>query len=132
MKCPFCTKKTFLGYNRAYLKHIDSHGKSANLLSSNIKSNSELDNFKNNHNDISILHLNINSVTCHLSELNDIISKNQFDIILLCETKLDNSTPFNVFNNSNYQLIRRDRSSRGGGLLVFIKKTIHHLERKKL
>ena len=43
-------------------------------------------------------------------------------IILLTETWLSNSIPDGCLNMQNYQIIRRDRLSRGGGILIAVKK----------
>ena len=64
--------------------------------------------------DFSILHLNINSVYLKRYELNEILDLQQFDIILLNETKLDTTVPESFIKNSNYKIIRYDRDRSGG------------------
>ncbi|CAF1009815.1 unnamed protein product [Brachionus calyciflorus] len=48
-----------------------------------------------------------------------------FDILLLSETKLDDSIPNSFYKNDHYIKIRLDRTRHGGGLLIFIKNNIN-------
>ena len=75
--------------------------------------------FKNS-NDFTILHLNINSINSKTKqyELNEILKLKTFDIIVLNETKLDESTPASFLKSSNYGILRRDRNGNGGGVMV--------------
>jgi len=68
-------------------------------------------------------YLNINSLRHKITELRDILNKAQIDIICVDETKLDSSFPDSQFKIDNYQFPshRRDRNSKGGGKMVFIK-----------
>jgi len=43
-----------------------------------------------------------------------------FDVISLNETKIDENTP-DPFNSKFYNIIRRDRTSSGGDVMIFIK-----------
>lgn len=63
-------------------------------------------------------HLNINSFRNKFSLMQDIIK--DFDIMLISETKLDDSFPNKQFSIPNYKLCRRDRDRFGGGLLFYI------------
>jgi hypothetical protein len=88
----------------------------------------ELSNFCSTHSTrFKILHLNINSLFLKFAELNVILDINCFDIIMLNETKIDASVPNSAFVNANYSLIRRDRDTHGGGVLIFIKKHLKNL-----
>ena len=55
-----------------------------------------------------------------VDEINKILNSRKFDIISLNETKLDENTP-DIFKSNFYNFIRRDRTSHGGGLLIFIR-----------
>ena len=68
-------------------------------------------------------HLNINSVRNKFEYLKPIISP-IFDIFLVSETKLDDSFPNNQFSFNGYKMFRRDRNGSGGGLCIYVKKTI--------
>ena len=69
-----------------------------------------------------ILHLNINSAFSKMEHFIDVLNCLNVDIITLSETKLDDQTPDRFFEHSNYNIIRRNRNNRGGGILVLIKK----------
>lgn len=75
-----------------------------------------------NSNKFKILHLNINGLSSKLEHLFNIINLKSFDLISLNETKIDNNTQINL-NNNFYNIIRRDRSIYGGGILLLIKKS---------
>ena len=82
-----------------------------------------LKSFKNS-NDFTILHLNINSINSKTKQykLNEILKLKTFDIIVLNETKLDESTPASFLKSSNYGILRRDRNGNGGGVMVLYRK----------
>ena len=69
----------------------------------------------------SILHLNINSLLLKIDEFDSILSLG-YDILTLNETKLDSAIPHSFYKNSNYNQIRLDRTRRGGGIIVFIRR----------
>ena len=79
----------------------------------------QLANFCNLDN-LNILHLNINSVESKLTNIDSILSANIYDVIVLSESKLDYTTSKNFGKGYGYQVLRRDRNSHGGGLLIFI------------
>ena len=75
-------------------------------------------------NNVIIAHLNINSVRNKFELLVDII-KNNIDILLISETKLDESFPSSAFCIPGFSLpYRRDRSINGGGILIYVRNDI--------
>ena len=75
-------------------------------------------------------HININSVRYKFNSLKSII-KDNVDVLLISETKLDASFPVSQFTISGYSRpFRRDRDANGGGLLVFVRDEIpcRHLD----
>ena len=64
-------------------------------------------------------HLNVNSIRNKTDSIKTIINRN-LDILLLTETKLDDSFPDNQFTIEGYRLFRKDRNSHGGGLILYI------------
>lgn len=61
------------------------------------------------------------------NKLNDFhvhINSNNYDLIALCETWLNNNTPNSLLDcNNNFTIVRKDRATRGGGLCLFISKS---------
>ena len=58
-----------------------------------------------------------------MHELNSILDKGFFDFVFIQESKLDPAFPDSFLNNKFYNLMRRDRKARAGGLLVYTKKS---------
>ena len=81
----------------------------------------ELNNLRlKNPNRLICAHLNINSVRNKFDLLSDII-KNNIDILMISETKLDSSFPNGQFQIYGYsEPYRLDRNGNGSGILVFI------------
>ena len=79
---------------------------------------------ENSPNKIIVGHLNINSLWNKFEALQFIINRN-LDIILLSETKLDDSFPSAQFMLKNFGIpYRLDRNSNGGGLLLYVREDI--------
>ena len=93
-----------------------------------------------------ICHLNVNSllagvnISRHIdsqqSKFDEIhstlIIENQFDIIALSETWLDNSISDELIQLNNYTLYRRDRNRRGGGVLLYVNQSLSSCRRPDL
>ena len=62
-------------------------------------------------------HLNINSVRNKFESTNKLI-RNNFDIFITTESKLDSSFPDSQFHVPGYRLFRKDHNKSGGGLCV--------------
>lgn len=79
---------------------------------------------ENNSSKFSIFHLNLNSIFNKIDDIDLVLNLNLYDIIMINESELDESVPIDFYSNNYYRIIRRDRggSTRGGSLLVFIKK----------
>ena len=74
-----------------------------------------------NPNKIIIGHLNINSIRYKFDFLKEIIGDN-IDILLISETKIDDSFPVGQFIISRFHTpFRKDRNDKGGGLIFFIR-----------
>ena len=73
---------------------------------------------------IILANLNINSVRNKFDQLKTII-KDNVDILILTETKIDASFPEAQFNIDGYSKpFRLDTNSYGGGLLIFVREDI--------
>ena len=73
---------------------------------------------------LSIFQLNLNSFSQKFIEIKELLDLNLLDIVFLSETKIDDTTPNNAIMNPFYKLIRRDRTSNGGGILVYYKSNL--------
>ena len=78
-----------------------------------------------------ISHLNINSLRYKITELREILTKSNLEILTVSETKLDDQFPDNLFHVDGYHIFRRDRNSFGGGLMTFIKSDIPSRRREQ-
>ena len=79
-----------------------------------------------NLNRLIIGHLNINSIRDKFEALKLII-KNNLDILVVSETKLNDTFPDSQFHMEGYRLIRKDREINGhygGGIVMFIREDI--------
>ena len=75
---------------------------------------------KMNSNRLVIAQLNINSLRNKFTSLSTII-KDNVDISLISETKIDSSFPTAQFHIDGYAIYRRNRNKNGGGLLLYIR-----------
>ena len=78
-------------------------------------------------NNLIIGYLNINTLQNKIISLSrEIIAKAPLDVFCIDETKLDESFPNSQFILENFQFppFRRDRNSKGGGKLVYVKQGI--------
>ena len=68
-------------------------------------------------------YLNINSLRNKITNLREVVRKVPIDILCIDETKIDESFPDSQFFIENYQFppYRRDRNSKGGGKIVYVK-----------
>ena len=73
---------------------------------------------------LTIGYLNINSIRNKFDPLKEIVSQN-LDILMVGETKIDDSFPKEQFHIEGYaDPLRLDRDGEGGGLLVYVKSDI--------
>ena len=69
-------------------------------------------------------HININSIRNKFEMLSNSI-KDNLDILMISETKLDSTFPSNQFTVKGYAApIRFDRNGRGGGISLYIREDI--------
>ena len=82
-------------------------------------------------NNLVIGHLNINSLANKFDALTVMI-KDKIDILVLVETKLENTFPENQFCIEGFgKPYRLDRNRNGGGVMVYVRKDIPSKELKK-
>ena len=76
--------------------------------------------------------LNINKLTTHIDELRIFLAHNEIDILSINETKL-NETISDEVNILGYDIVRRDRTTDGGGGVCFyVKKSVNFTVRNDL
>lgn len=77
--------------------------------------------------------LNINKLLTHIDELRILLANNDIDIIAINETKLDVTVTDNEVNIQDYHIVRRDRTTNGGGGVCFyVKNSINFTIRNDL
>ena len=85
-----------------------------------------------NANRIIIAHLNINNIRNKIDMLSTIV-RNKIDILCITETKLDDTFPLSNFLISGFSPpYRLDRSSKGEGILVYVRSDIPSKELKSI
>ena len=72
------------------------------------------------------LHLNINSILPKIDEIPYIAKLTNATVIGLSETKLDNAVLSSELEIEGYDLVRSDRSRRGGGVACFVENSISY------
>lgn len=78
---------------------------------------------------VKILAWNCNSIRPKILELCNLNQKENFDIICLSETKLNNSHSLNI---PGYACYREDRNCNGGGVAIFVRSNFKHTETRIL
>ena len=65
--------------------------------------------------------LNINSLSSKFDDLKVLIS-GTFDILIITETKLDDTYPISQFHIDGYSMpYRPDRNRNGGGVIIYVR-----------
>ena len=88
-----------------------------------------------NTNNFTIIHYNINSITANgrLEQLSDICSVLHLDVLIITESKLDDTIPTNMITIPGYhEPLRRDRNRNGGGVLIYIAENLIFNHRENL
>ena len=102
----------------SYISDLEDECKSVNY---NLSNGSPIDT-----NYFNIVHYNINSITAEgrLDQLSDICATLNLDVLIITESKLDQTIPSNLITIPGYhEPIRRDRNvngRNGGGVLIYI------------
>ena len=88
---------------------------------------SEVQNIRiNNAKNVIIGHLNVNSVGSKIQEIRELQRVCGLDVLVLSESKLDESFKQELLDIVGYNCVRQDKRSNSGGLLVYISNNIPH------
>ncbi|CAG2205039.1 unnamed protein product [Mytilus edulis] len=86
---------------------------------------SELNEARRKHPDtFSCAYLNINSLRYKFCSIKELLCKNTVDMLIIAETKIDDSFPDALFKVDNFHFWRKDRTSHGGGLVMYVRSDI--------
>ena len=83
---------------------------------------------KNKKKGLHFVHININSLLTEIDELWH-LTKTTYASVVVSETKLNNSILSNEIQIEGYNILRLDRSQRGGGVAYVKKKISVQLQR---
>ena len=76
--------------------------------------------------------LNINSLRNKFHFIQELLTNNTVDLLILLETKIDSSFPDAQFAVDNFHLWRKDRTAHGGGVAVYLRSQIEANENRCL
>ena len=76
--------------------------------------------------------LNIVSLPRHIDELRMSEFFNYFDLFALNETRLDSTISDGLVKIFGFNVVRNDRSRKGGGVCIYLRDSINHKIRKDL
>ena len=79
-----------------------------------------------------ICYLNINSIRYKFDDLKTVLTDKLVDMLIVAETKIDDSFNINLFKVEGYKTERRDRTAHGGGLMTFVRSDLPFKRRKDL
>ena len=79
--------------------------------------------FTHSPNDIRVYYVNIRSIRNKIPELRNLIKSSDYDVYCFCETWLESDNS-DLLSNLGFKTFRRDRGSRGGGLIILAKNEI--------
>lgn len=75
---------------------------------------------------LKVAFLNVQSLSSHYAEFASLLIQEEFDIVGISETWLTSNISSGLVRVDDYNLIRRDRGSRGGGVAIYIRNTFNY------
>ena len=70
---------------------------------------------------LKIASLNVNSLRKHIDEIRTMLL---FDVFVINESKIDSTIPDSEINIPGHNIIRKDRNTHGGGVVIYIREHI--------
>ena len=127
-------------YYRCYLKELPFFNtrnlleETISITDQSIQNNVHSEALETNRNDLSIAHLNTQSMSSTFDEFQIMLYQHPFDIITLSETWLRNDTNLlQYLQIPGYSFCYKNRDQRrGGGVGMYIKLTVKYKERQDL
>ena len=87
-------------------------------MQNNLRNQSNPLNFLNNIRGLRIASLNVKSIAKNIDEIRILLESKSIDILLINESKIDDSVSDNDIYISGYNIIRNDRNRNGGGVIM--------------
>ena len=133
--CPPCSLSGLPFFNTTLNSSVSSSIDSS-MVSTDLQAD-EISSFKTNvlsyyKFNLSIAHININSIWNKIDEVKLLLNEGLFDILAISETKLDSTYDCTLLQHPCYRIMRKDRKKGGGGLLVYIRNGVSTYRRLKL
>ena len=121
----FCSACCLPGFMDSFFSSTDTSSVNSSLDSTDSQVD-EISNFKTKvlsyyKYNLSIAHININSIWNKIDEVKLLLNEGLVDILAISETKLDSTYNNYLLQHPHYRMLRRDRKKGGGGLLVYIR-----------
>ena len=76
--------------------------------------------------------LNVNGLRSHIDDIKLLLGELEIDIIVLNETKLDNSVDCQITDIAGFKQVGNDRSHRGGGVASFVRDSMRFILRNDI
>ena len=71
-----------------------------------------------------ISHINVNSLKSKFNEVQELVVRSKFEVLVLSETKLDESYQDALYEIDNYNMYRQDKRSNSGGIMIYVSKNL--------
>ena len=75
---------------------------------------------------------NVNSIVKHIDEMRILLESKSIEILVINESKIDDTVLDNKIHISGYNIIRNDRNRNGGGVIMYLKQCLSFTERNDL
>ena len=94
-------------------------------LDAKSKSKNDLCYHEMQGNGLKIAQLNVNSLLKHIDEIKAFVISNNVHVFAINESKLDETIFDDEVMIDNYNLVRKDRDRQGGGVAIYLHKSLH-------
>ena len=81
---------------------------------------------------LKIASLNVNSLRKHIDEIRTMLGNYLFDVFAINESKIDSTILDSEINIPGYNIIRKDRNTHGGGVVIYIREHLCFTNRNDL